>query len=391
MKKTIFFLFAAFVLQISFAQKGKVISALNAKEAGKLKQAIETIHTSIDPTNEKSAKSINWPRTWEVKGEIYQAIFHSEKEEIIALCEEPLTVALNAYKKAIELDEKDKFLKSIKIKLTLLSNSMLEQGAQAFNNEDFELALKSFEQILEINQLLAHNSGSPATIDTAIIYNAGMMAFKTEDFDKAVEYFEETANLGYNGANSCLWLSRVYEQKKDTASALLALKNGFEKYPNDTEVLSNLIQMYLDLDKQNEAKELLELAIEKEPENARYYVAMGSLYDKNGDYKNAINYYQKAIGIDSELFLAHFNLGVIYYNQGVQLFDEAKNIPSNENEAYEKALKEIDNCWEKALPYMEKCYHLKPTDNSVIESLKSLYYRLNQMDKYKAIESARAR
>ena len=52
------------------AQKGKVTSALNLKDAGKLELVIEAIQTPIDPANEKSKSSINWPRTWEVRGEI---------------------------------------------------------------------------------------------------------------------------------------------------------------------------------------------------------------------------------------------------------------------------------------------------------------------------------
>jgi len=130
----------------------------------------------------------------------------------------------------------------------------------------------------------------------------------------------------------------------------------------------------------------LELAISREPDKAVYYLAMGNLLDKNHDNENAIISYEKAIELDTDLFMGYFNLGVIYYNEGVQLFESAKNIPSDDSASYEKVIKEVDKYWEKSLPFMEKCYELNPEDAATVESIKSLYYRLNQMDKYNAIQ-----
>ncbi|MBT3382727.1 MAG: tetratricopeptide repeat protein [Prolixibacteraceae bacterium] len=386
MNKIILVLISLLMLNSSFAQKGKVVSALNFKEAGKLEQAFKTIQTTIDKNNEKSAKSINWPRTWEVRGEIYQAVFHSKDEKIKALSTDPLTEALNSYKRALELDTKNKFSKSVKIKLTLLNNDFQDQAVEAYNLENYSKALVSFEQILEINNLPLFKTDNLMSIDTAIIYNAGMMALKTDDSDKAVRYFREAARHGYNGATTYLWLSRAYEQKKDTINASESLKQGFEKYPENNELLSNMIQLYLNMDRKEEAMHFLELAISREPDKAVYYLAMGNLLDKNHDNENAIISYEKAIELDTDLFMGYFNLGVIYYNEGVQLFESAKNIPSDDSASYEKVIKEVDKYWEKSLPFMEKCYELNPEDAATVESIKSLYYRLNQMDKYNAIQ-----
>ncbi|MBT3382728.1 MAG: gliding motility-associated C-terminal domain-containing protein [Prolixibacteraceae bacterium] len=53
MNKIILVLISLLMLNSSFAQKGKVVSALNFKEAGKLEQAFKTIQTTIDQNNEK--------------------------------------------------------------------------------------------------------------------------------------------------------------------------------------------------------------------------------------------------------------------------------------------------------------------------------------------------
>ncbi|HKJ79374.1 MAG TPA: hypothetical protein VKA10_07555 [Prolixibacteraceae bacterium] len=127
MKKIVFPLLAALIITTS-CQTGKVTTALNQKEAGEVEEALTTINAAIDPQNEKTEKTINWPRTWEVRGEIYQSIYQSEDEAVKNLAENPLQEALRSYKKALELDEDDKFGNSVKVKLTLLTNDFTNKA-----------------------------------------------------------------------------------------------------------------------------------------------------------------------------------------------------------------------------------------------------------------------
>jgi predicted Zn-dependent protease len=43
------------------------------------------------------------------------------------------------------------------------------------------------------------------------------------------------------------------------------LQEGFEKYPEDNTVLTSMIQIYLDMNKTQDAMKYLDLAIEREP------------------------------------------------------------------------------------------------------------------------------
>ena len=158
MKKIFLVVCLVVTIHGAFAQKGKVQSAQNLKDSGKLEQALNTIQEAVDANNEKAVKSINWPRSWEVRGEIFQAIFHSEDEKVKALSSAPLSEALHSYKKALELDADGKFSKSIKIKLTLLINDLQNQGYEAYKEQNYGKALQSFEQILEINRFPVINS-----------------------------------------------------------------------------------------------------------------------------------------------------------------------------------------------------------------------------------------
>ena len=383
MKRTIILMSLALIIVLAACSpRTKVSSSQSLKDTGKLDEALQTINEAVDPTAENAEKTVNWPRTWEVRGEIYQAIYQSKDEAVKQLSDDPLTEAFNSYKKALELDSDGKFSNSLKVKLTLLTNDLTNQAVEAFNAEDYNKALRSFEQILAVQDLPIIEQDSPGAIDTVIIFNAGLAAYNAENYDKAIEYYKQAAETGYNEARTYSLIANAYQLKKDTLGALKTLQEGFEKYPEDNVVLTSMIQIYLDMDKTEDAMRYLSLAIEKDPNNATYHFAQGTLYEKMNNNPKAIEAYEKAIKADPDMFNAYYNLGALYYNEGVKQIEVANAIPTNKNEEYEAELKKADEWFKKALPYMEKCYQLKPDDNMTKESLKNLYYRLKDMDNY---------
>lgn len=385
MKRTFFLLVLLCVTLTGFAQKGKVSSAQNLKDAGKLKEALETINFTIDPNNKKSDKTLDWPRTWEVRGEIYQAIYQSDKESVKSLVENPLSEALKSYKKALQLDDKDKYGKNLKIKLTLLTNDLTNQAVQAFNNENYNKAVQSFEQVLEVNSIDIIKADNPNVVDTVIIFNTGLAAYNAENYDKAIRYYKEAAKYGYSGARTYNLLANAYRLNNDTTGALTILQEGFEKYPEDNNILTTMIQIYLNQEKTDDAMKYLDMAIEKDPGNATFHFAKGTLFEKMGNKEKAIDAYNAAIDANTDYFDAHYNLGALYYNKGVKQIEVANAVPPSENEKYQEELKKADKWFAEALPYMEKCHELNPEHMKSLDSLKNLYYRLKMMDKYNEI------
>lgn len=385
MKRTIILLAFIIASASSFAQKGKVTTAQTLKDAGKLDKALEAITVASDASNPDAEKSLNWPKTWQVRGEIYQAIGQSKDENFKKLTTDPLGEALSAYKKAMELDEKHAIDKSIKMSLVLLTNDFTNQAVQAFQEENYNKALESFEKILEINNLPVIKADNPNAVDTVIIFNSALAAYNAEKYDVAVNYYKEAAKYGYNGARTYSLMAAAYQMKKDTTNALNTLKEGFEKFPEENSILESMIQIYMDLNKTEDAMKYLEMAIAQDPSKPRYHFAQGALYEKLGNEQKAIETYKKTIEIDPQFFNAYYNLGALYYNKGVQQIEVANKVPANENARYEAEFKKADEWFGFALPYMEKCNEMQAGDKMVLESLKNLYYRLKQMDKYNAI------
>ncbi len=386
MKKiTILLTLVVFAVSATFAQKSKVSTAKKLKEEGKLDQALQTINEAIDPNDEKSEKTIDWPETWEMRGDIYQAIGQSTDPNVKKLSDDPLTTALESYKKALELDTKNRISNGTKLQLINLTNNLTAQAVDAFKAENYKKALTSFEQILAIQNMNILKADDPNSIDTVIVFNAGLAAYNAGDFDTAIKYYSEAAKYGYNGARTYPLISNAYLEKKDTVSALNILKEAYEKYPGDQTVLEGMIQVYIDLNKTDDAMKYLQMAIEKEPNVPRYLFAQGRLYEDMGQEDNAIATYEKCLSLDPDFFNALYNLGAIYYNKGVEQFNIARDVPATENTKYAAEMKKADDLFEKSLPYMEKCLALQPDDKGTLESLKNLYYRLQKMDKYNEV------
>jgi len=385
MKRTTILFVLLFAVTCAFAQKGKVTSALNYKDAGKLDKAVESIEETVDPKNPKSENSISWSGTWEARGQIYQAVYASKDENYKKLSEDPLTVAFESYQKALQLDDKDRYTKSVKIKLTLLVGDLTNQAVAAFNEEKFEKALKSFEEVLTINQLPAYKTEGVNTVDTVIMFNAGLAASNAKNYDKAIEYYKQAAKYKYNGAKTYSLIANSYFQKKDTLGALQSLQDGLKEYSDNGPLLVEVINIYLNANKIDDAMKYLQIAIQKDPKNSSYYFALGTLYDKLQKTDEATNSYLKAIEFKEDYFDAYYNLGALYYNKGVKQIDVANAVPSNQPDKYEIEKSKADIEFKKAIPYMEKAHEINPKDKFTMESLKTLYYRLKMLDKHAEI------
>ena len=106
MRKLSFIIALLLCVNISFAQKGKVTSAVSFFTQGKLDKAKELIDEAIGHEN-----CVNWAKAYMVRGQIYQAIFETQDENYKKLSKDPLSVAWDSYQKVIQLDDKNKFEK----------------------------------------------------------------------------------------------------------------------------------------------------------------------------------------------------------------------------------------------------------------------------------------
>ena len=254
MKKLSFIIALLLCVNISFAQKGKVTSAVSFFTQGKLDKAKELIDEAIGHEN-----CVNWAKAYMVRGQIYQAIFETQDENYKKLSKDPLSVAWDSYQKVIQLDDKNKFEKDLKTQYANLVIDFTNQGVVCYNQgmktddtKDFKDAVNNFKRVLEINE----SPLGTQKVDTTVIYNAGVAAHKAGDLDEAIKFYKKSLELNYEAgkiyamvANILLGQSRAANEAGDSVTgkakqeeAVNFLHEGHKLYPDDNYMLVELIK-----------------------------------------------------------------------------------------------------------------------------------------------------
>jgi len=348
-----------------------------AEEGENLDTAIKVLNTA-----EKAEDTKDWAKTYYVKGLTYEAIANSDNPEFKNITEDPLFEAFDNYKKAYNMEGSNIYQGPIDAKMLTMASKFVNNAVEAYQEEDLEKAFKNFEKSLEVKEMPVFGG----EIDTAVIFNTALTAQQTGKYDKAIEYYKEAIKYNYGKGDTYIYYADCYKSKGDTSKYVATLKEGFEKYPDNQTLLGTLINYYLlEADDTDEAFKYLKLARENEPDNPSFYNAEGHLYDKTGNKEKAKEMYEKAIEIDPEFFEAYYNLGVLYFNEGVELTEEANKI--TDNKKYLEAKEKADDKFRESLPYIEKSHELRPDDEGIMSTLRTLYYRLKMNEKYQEISA----
>lgn len=382
--KKFFLLIAAVSISLgAVAQKGKVTSALTFIEQGSLDKAKEALDQAF--ANEKS---MTWFNTYFAKGKLAQAIFKADDPKYNSYYSDPLTEAYTAYQKAMELDTKGGIKKKIITSgvYNSLALDFYSQGGKRFENQDFEGALKSFNNQIEITESDKYVGG----IDTGMYYNAGLAAINAKKYNEAMKFFEKCAELKYMGITPYYQMYECYMGLGDTTKAEAYLLDLPNKFPGDNTVTLQLIDLYLKSGKYDEALKYIAVAKEADPNNFSLYLAAGLTYLNLSKNDDAIPELKKAVEINPNLFESQYGLGAAYINKAAEMFVKANDIMDVKK--YTVAIDEANDVYAQALPYMEKAHELNPNDMYAMKSLQELYYRLKQLDpqygpKYDAIKA----
>lgn len=118
-------------------------------------------------------------------------------------------------------------------------------------------------------------------------------------------------------------IAAIYVRQGKYDEAIKEMEQASALFPDDTNYLRILGELYQVTGQINKAIELLKKAIEYNPEKSDLYSKLGKIYFDQKRYKEAEVQFKKAIELDSNNIFARNNLGTIYINQ--QRFKEARD------------------------------------------------------------------
>jgi len=299
--------------------------------------------------------------------------------------ENPLDEALSSYKKAIELDQGGKVEAQIKPNLDRLINQLKQLGINDYYSGNRELALKAFENVLEINRLPVYQGYK----DTVMIQYCGIISRESEKYQDAIKYYKELNEIQRSPDNYLL-IKEDYCQLSDTASAMKILEEGLSVFPDSVNVFANLIDLCIKTNKIEEGLTIANEAIEKNPSNGYFHYWKGRLLIKSeieDRIEQALEAYQRAIDANPKLSYAYFDKGFIYFLLGQEYYTRAGE--EKDIKTRDFLNQEGQTNYEKSIPLLEKAAELSQSDRSMLvesyETLKRIYYKLQLMDKYNEI------
>ena len=346
-------------------------------------------------------------KTWYVAGFIEDQQFNAERAKQILgqqpnepVMYEALYGILPYFQKAYELDQlpnekgkvKPKYTKDIKSILSANHVYLFNGGAYYFDKQEYKKAYDFFNQYVEISELPMFAGTQTAEKDSTFMtvqFYAAAAASLAKDSRLAIAALERAKNTPYRQYDVYQYLCYEYGEARTAQDSVMLEKTfeeGMQVFPDSAFFLNNLINTYIDSNRNEKALEMLNVAIQKNPNDANLYNVMGRVYETGlKDYANAEKNFQIALEKDPNLTDALSNIGRIYYNQGVNKLSEANMI--NDSKKYQEELSMAKDLFKKALPYYKKAHEAEPEKMDNMIALRGIYYNLNMGPELEAIEA----
>ncbi len=395
MRRTLFFVFLALIVvaHAGCSAQGREIRRADSNlNRGNVQAALEHITEAME-----MEEAQNDPEAWIVKSRVYMEIAISEDPEIRALAEDPVSVADEALKKAEELDEEDLHVLDIQQALLVMSELTFNEAVEAYQAEDWGPASDYFLRSYELSESFE----SP---DTTTLYNAALSAELGHDYDRAMDLYLQLRDMEYDEPFLYSSMSSIAMFQGDTLDATQYVQEGRELYPDDLDLIFAEANIHIFTGDVEQARDVLDLAIEKDPENPDLYFAFGANYDRMAQdtmysreerdfaYEEAVEAYEKAIELRPDYFDAIYNLGVLHFNRGIGIFEAADERlrETHDFAQYEEDAEKFREVWLEAQPYLEQAKEMIDEDDpdyeTVVISLVELYARTEQNEKLQEME-----
>lgn len=229
-------------------------------------------------------------------------------------------------------------------------------------------------------------------LDKARFY-LGALYLDEERFSHAIVQFEKIPGASTYYSDARIQMAQLYKEAKRFEKAESVLREGIKTRDDLPELVAALATTYDVQKKYSQAKESLEDALPKFPENAQLHFFLGSIFDRLGNTSKSIELFKATLEIDSDHVQALNYLAYTYAELGKNL-EEAQEYAS-------KALRLAPNDpyildtvgWihfkmgnlKKAQEYIEAAYRQKPDEAVIVEHLGDLYVKTESWNRAAAM------
>ena len=292
--------------------------------------------------------------------------------------DDALAKALDAYKKAYEVDVKHSKDKDVIAGIKNVAAKYLDEGMTKYMLGDLKAANACFSAASA-----ASETAPVSAIDTTATYNAGFTSWSLQDYASAVTYFKKCVDAKYyEDGEVFAKLSDCYSKLGDKENAKNTLEEGFKAFPQSQSILIGLINFYIESgDNTDRLFALLDEAKKNEPNNASLYYVEGNIHNQLGQTEEAVAAYEEANKVDPNYEYGFIGIGILYYNQALDLQTKAQE--ELDDAKYEALVKDFETALKNAIEPFEKAYAISKNNEikvNIAEYLKNIYYRFRDQD-----------
>ena len=267
------------------------------------------------------------------------------------------------------------------------------------------------------------------------LYFSASSAVNSKDYDTALEYYAKLKDMGYTGVVSEYFVTPVetnieekvseteynlfknskdytnqrvgktesrlpeivknialiYVQKGEVDLAISAIKEARAINPDDVNLLLSEADLYIKLGDREKFKELMKLAVQKDPDNAILYYNLGVINGEQGEFDEAKKFYLKSLELDPTYTATYLNLvGLILEGEGPIVEEMNKLVTSrkaSDLDKYDQLEEKRVGLYKECLPYLEKLIEIDPDNIEAIKTAKNIYYTIDDIDNFKLMNA----
>ena len=244
------------------------------------------------------------------------------------------------------------------------------------------------------------------------LYFAAGSAVNGKDYDRALEYYVMLKDMDYTGIIDEYFVTNnetgVEEKVSKTEFDLLksskdysnprtgqtgkndiaekAIKEAREIQPDDVSLLLNEADLYIRISNnsddeyeallyRNKFKDLMQKAIELDPNNGILYYNLGVIYAEQGELELAKEKYTEAIALIPDYVDAYLNLVSVILEDEVKIVEEMNSLgnSSKDNLRYDELKLEREDLYKECVPLLEELIKVSPENIDALNTLKNIY------------------
>ena len=190
----------------------------------------------------------------------------------------------------------------------------------------------------------------------------------------------------------------VQQGKNDLAEA--AIKEARDIQPDDVSLLLNEADLYIRISNnsdndddrllyRNKFKNLMEKAIELDPENGILYYNLGVIYAEQGELELAKEKYSQAIKFIPDYVDAYLNLVSVILEDEVAIVEEMNSLGNSkkDNLRYDELKESRENLYRECVPLLQELIKVSPSNIDALNTLKNIYGVLGENEAFMQIKA----